>query len=56
MGCFKYKRYYEDLKKQFRSRFMDKLDEYDHLWDKIEDLVKRNIVEESKNQNKYTNY
>lgn len=48
MGCL-VQRYYEDLKKAIPEvDLWIKLDEYDHLWDKIEDLVKRNIVEESK--------
>ena len=48
MGCL-VQRYYEDLKKAIPEvDLWIKLDEYDHLWDKIEDLVKRDIVEESK--------
>ena len=43
MGCL-VQRYYEDLKKAIPEvDLWIKLDEYDHLWDKIEDLVKRNI-------------
>ena len=48
MGCL-VQRYYEDLKKAIPEvDLWIKLDEYDHLWDKIEDLVKRDIVKESK--------
>ena len=48
MGCL-VQRYYEDLKKAIPEvDLWIKLDEYDHLWDKIENLVKRDIVEESK--------
>ena len=48
MGCL-VQRYYEDLKKAIPELDLwIKLDEYDHLWDKIEDLVKRDIVKESK--------
>lgn len=48
MGCL-VQRYYEDLKKAIPEvDLWIKLDEYDHLWGKIEDLVKRDIVEESK--------
>ena len=48
MGCL-VQRYYEDLKKSMPEvDLWIKLDEYDHLWDKIEDLVKRDIIEESK--------
>lgn len=48
MGCL-VQRYYKDLKKAIPEvDLWIKLDEYDHLWDKIEDLVKRDIVEESK--------
>lgn len=48
MGCL-VQRYYEDLKKAIPEvDLWIKLDEYNHLWDKIEDLVKRDIVEESK--------
>ena len=48
MGCL-VQRYYKDLKKAIPEvDLWIKLDEYDHLWDKIEDLVKRDIVKESK--------
>lgn len=48
MGCL-VQRYYKDLKKAIPEvDLWIKLDEYNHLWDKIEDLVKRDIVEESK--------
>ncbi len=48
MGCL-VQRYYEDLKKSMPEvDLWIKLDEYDHLWDKIEDLVKRDIVQNSK--------
>ncbi len=48
MGCL-VQRYYKDLKKAIPEvDLWIKLDEYDHLWDKIEDLVKRDIVEKSK--------
>ena len=48
MGCL-VQRYYEDLKKSMPEvDLWIKLDEYDHLWDKIEDLVKRDIIKESK--------
>ena len=48
MGCL-VQRYYEDLIKSLPEvDLFIKLDEYDKLWDKIEDLVKRDIVEKSK--------
>ena len=48
MGCL-VQRYYKDLKKAIPEvDLWIKLDKYNHLWDKIEDLVKRDIVEESK--------
>ena len=44
MGCL-VQRYYEDLIKSLPEvDLFIKLDEYDKLWDKIEDLVKRDIV------------
>jgi len=48
MGCL-VQRYYEDLIKLLPEvDLFLKLDEYDKLWDKIEDLIKRNKVEKSK--------
>lgn len=48
MGCL-VQRYYEDLIKALPEvDLFIKIDEYDKLWDKIEDLIKRNIVEKSK--------
>ncbi len=48
MGCL-VQRYYEDLIKSLPEvDLFIKLDEYDKLWDKIEDLIKRNIVQKSK--------
>ena len=48
MGCL-VQRYYEDLKKAIPEvDLWIKIDEYNKLWDKIEDLVKRDIVEKSK--------
>lgn len=48
MGCL-VQRYYEDLVKLLPEvDLFIKLDEYDHLWDKVEDLIKRDIVEKSK--------
>ncbi len=48
MGCL-VQRYYNDLIKLLPEvDLFIKLDEYDRLWDKIEDLIKRNIVEKSK--------
>ena len=48
MGCL-VQRYYEDLIKSLPEvDLFIKLDEYDKLWDKIEDLIKRDIVEKSK--------
>ncbi len=50
MGCL-VQRYYEELVKALPEvDLFIKLDEYDMLWDKIEDLVKRDIVEKSKTQ------
>lgn len=48
MGCL-VQRYYEDLIKLLPEvDLFIKLDEYDKLWNKIEDLIKRDIVEKSK--------
>lgn len=48
MGCL-VQRYCEDLKKALPEvDLWIKIDEYDKLWDKIEDLIKRDIVEKSK--------
>ena len=48
MGCL-VQRYYEDLVKALPEvDLFIKIDEYDNLWQKIEDLVKRDIVEKSK--------
>lgn len=48
MGCL-VQRYYEDLIKALPEvDLFIKIDEYDKLWNKIEDLLKRNIVEKSK--------
>lgn len=48
MGCL-VQRYYEDLLKALPEvDLFIKIDEYDKLWDKIEDLIKRNIVIKSK--------
>ena len=48
MGCL-VQRYYEDLIKALPEvDLFIKIDEYDKLWDKIEDLIKRDIVEKSK--------
>ena len=48
MGCL-VQRYYDELVKLLPEvDLWIKLDEYDVLWNKIEDLVKRNIVEKSK--------
>ena len=50
MGCL-VQRYYEDLKKAIPEvDLWIKIDEYNKLWDKIEDLVKRDIVEKSKTE------
>lgn len=44
MGCL-VQRYYEDLIKALPEvDLFIKIDEYDKLWDKVEDLIKRNIV------------
>lgn len=48
MGCL-VQRYYEELKKLIPEvDLWIKIDEYDYLWKKIENLVKSNIVEKSK--------
>ena len=48
MGCL-VQRYYDDLIKLLPEvDLFIKIDEYSNLWDKIEDLVKRDIVEKSK--------
>ena len=48
IGCL-VQRYYDELVKLLPEvDLWIKLDEYDILWDKIEDLVKRDIVEKSK--------
>ena len=47
MGCL-VQRYYEDLIKALPEvDLFIKIDEYDKLWDKIEDLIKRDIVQKS---------
>lgn len=47
MGCL-VQRYYEDLLKALPEvDLFIKIDEYDMLWEKIEDLIKRNIVQKS---------
>ena len=48
MGCL-VQRYYEELIKALPEvDLFIKIDEYDKLWNKIEDLLKRDIVEKSK--------
>lgn len=48
MGCL-VQRYYDDLIKVLPEvDLFIKIDEYDQLWSKIEDLIKRGIVEKSK--------
>ena len=50
MGCL-VQRYYDDLIKLIPEvDLFIKIDEYDILWAKIEDLIKRDIVEKSKNK------
>ena len=50
MGCL-VQRYYNDLIKLIPEvDLFIKIDEYDILWKKIEDLIKKNIVEKSKNK------
>lgn len=48
MGCL-VQRYYEDLLKALPEvDLFIKIDEYDRLWEKIEDLIKRDIVQKAK--------
>ncbi len=48
MGCL-VQRYYDDLIKALPEvDLFLKLDEYDKMWDKIDDLIKRNVVQKSK--------
>lgn len=48
IGCL-VQRYYDDLVKLLPEvDLFIKIDEYDHLWDKVEDLIKRDIAEKSK--------
>lgn len=48
IGCL-VQRYYDDLVKLLPEvDLFIKIDEYDHLWEKVEDLIKRDIVEKSK--------
>lgn len=48
MGCF-VQRYYDDLLKALPEvDLFIKIDEYDKLWDKIDSLIKKGIVEKSK--------
>ena len=48
MGCL-VQRYYKDLIQALPEvDLFIKIDEYDKMWDKIEDLIQRNIVEKSK--------
>lgn len=48
MGCL-VQRYYDDLVKALPEvDLFIKIDEYNKLWEKIEDLIKRDIVEKSK--------
>lgn len=50
MGCL-VQRYYDELIKLLPEvDLFIKLEEYDKLWEKIEDLIKRNIVIKSKNK------
>lgn len=50
MGCL-VQRYYQDLIKALPEvDLFIKIDEYDKLWDKIEDLIKRDIVVKNKNK------
>ncbi len=49
MGCL-VQRYYEELIKAIPEvDLFLKIDEYDKIWEKIEDLIKRDIVQKSKN-------
>ena len=48
MGCL-VQRYYDDLQKALPEvDLFIKLDEYDYIWEKIENLIKRGIVEKTK--------
>lgn len=48
MGCL-VQRYYDDLVNLLPEvNLFIKIDEYDRLWDKVEDLIKRDIVKKSK--------
>lgn len=50
MGCL-VQRYYEDLLKALPEvDLFIRIDEYDNFWNKIEDLMKRDMVEKSKNK------
>lgn len=50
MGCL-VQRYYEDLIKALPEvDLFIKIDEYDKLWNKIEELIKKNIILKSKNK------
>lgn len=50
MGCL-VQRYYEDLIKALPEvDLFIKIDEYDKLWNKVEDLIKKNIMIKSKNK------
>ena len=52
MGCL-VQRYYEDLVKALPEvDLFIKIEDYDKLWDKIEDLLKRGIVEKKDRKNK----
>lgn len=53
MGCL-VQRYYQDLIKALPEvDLFIKIEEYDKLWDKIEDLIKRDIVIKSKNKDSH---
>ena len=50
MGCL-VQRYKKDLEKSIPEVDLYlKIDEYDKIWEKIEDLLKRDIVEKAKNK------
>lgn len=52
MGCL-VQRYYEELQKALPEvDLFIKLDEYNEFWNKVEDLVKRGIIEKSKTKTK----
>ena len=52
MGCL-VQRYYEDLVKALPEvDLFIKIEDYDKLWDKIEDLIKNGIVEKAKKTSK----